>query len=168
MYRSRTLVRVPLSVTVKRLGYRLAYRALQVAWWLTRPRARGVKCVLTDREQILLVRHTYGSRAWDLPGGLLKRGETPLSAARREMEEELGMGWAEWRPLGELRGRVNRRHDTIYIYRAEVADPPLRLDPGELQTAAWFSHDALPGELGPYVLPIVSVAPPDTSAPAAS
>jgi 8-oxo-dGTP diphosphatase len=159
---------VPLSVTLQRLGYRVAYRLLQVAWWLTRPRARGVKCVLTDREQVLLVRHTYGSRAWDLPGGRLKRGEAPLSGARREMQEELGMGGAEWQPLGELRGRVNLRHDTIYIYRAEVADPPLTLDPGELETAAWFSHDALPGELGPYVLPIVSVAPPDMSAPAAS
>jgi 8-oxo-dGTP pyrophosphatase MutT (NUDIX family) len=159
---------MPLSVTVKRVGYRLAYRLLQVAWWLTRPRTRGVKCVLTDHEQILLVRHTYGSRAWDLPGGLLKRGETPLSAARREMEEELGMGGAQWRSLGELEGRVNLRHDTIYIYRAEVADPALRVDPGELQTAAWFSHDALPGDLGPYVLPIVSVVAPDTGASATS
>lgn len=158
---------MPLSVTVKRVGYRLAYRLLQVAWWLTRPHARGVKCVLIDRDRILLVRHTYGSRAWDLPGGRLKRGETPLSAARREMEEELGMGDAQWRSLGELRGRVNLRHDTIYIYRAEVAAPPLRLDLGELQTAAWFNHDALPGELAPYVRPIMSVVLP-VSAPAAS
>ena len=78
------------------------------------------------------------------------------------------MGGAQWRSLGELQGRANLRHDTIYIYRAEVANPPLRLDPGELQTAAWFSHDALPGELAPYVLPIMSVVAPETSASDAS
>ena len=40
---------------------------------------------------MLLVRHTYGPRAWDLPGGAIKRGEPPIDAARREMDEELGL-----------------------------------------------------------------------------
>ncbi len=146
-------------MTIRRLGYRLAYRVLQFVWWFTRPQALGVKCLLTDRDRILLVRHTYGSRAWDLPGGRLKRGESPLHAARREMGEELGLGWADWTSLGEMRGRVALRHDTIYIYRAELADPPLTLDRGELEVAAWFERTRLPAELGPYAAPIIAHAP---------
>jgi 8-oxo-dGTP pyrophosphatase MutT (NUDIX family) len=38
---------------------------------------------------ILLVKPTY-KEGWDLPGGLVEPGESPLEAARRECLEELG------------------------------------------------------------------------------
>ena len=52
------------------------------------------------QRRVLLVRHTYGSRGWDLPGGSMKRGEAPVNAARREMHEELGVTIDDWRSLG--------------------------------------------------------------------
>src|SRR6516162_8210467 len=68
-------VGVSLTLRLRRLAYRLAYRILQVVWFVWRPRMRGVKCLVTCRDRVLLVRHTYGSRAWDVPGGAMKRGE---------------------------------------------------------------------------------------------
>ena len=141
---------------LRRWGYRVAYRILQLYWLLASPDQRGVKCLLTDGDRVLLVRHTYGSRAWDLPGGSLKRDELPLSAARREMEEELGQGDADWVSLGAIRGRMHRRHDAIEVFGAEVSRPDLRLDLGELAVAAWFEVDRLPLEVGPYVAPIIA------------
>jgi 8-oxo-dGTP pyrophosphatase MutT (NUDIX family) len=150
---------VSLYLKLRRLGYRLAYRGLQVFWFVARPSKRGVKCLVTDHDRVLLVRHTYGNRSWDLPGGSIKRRESPLSAARREMREELGLDGVEWVGIGEVHGRVDRRHDTIHCFSAELSDPKLTVDWGELAATAWFARDELPEDLGPYVRPAMARAP---------
>lgn len=153
---------MPLSIRARRLGYRIAFRLLQVAWFVRRPRKSGVKCLITCGGEILLVRHTYGARAWDLPGGAIKRGEPPLDAARREMEEELGLGSASWHPAGELRGCDSFRHDVIHCYRADLPEPTVRPDPVELATTGWFAPDTLPSQLAHYVRPVLEQALPAT------
>ena len=147
------------TVRIRRLGYRLAYRVLQVFWFLARPRKEGVKCLVTDRDRVLLVRHTYGRRSWDVPGGSIKRRESPLSAAQREMSEELGLDGAQWAEIGEVRGRLDHRRDVIHCFRAELSAPKLTLDEGELETAGWFPRGHLPDDLAPYVDEIVASAP---------
>jgi 8-oxo-dGTP pyrophosphatase MutT (NUDIX family) len=147
-------------VTLRRLGYRLAYRVLQVLWLITRPQKLGVKCVLTDGDRILCVRHTYGIRGWDLPGGGVRRREAPASAAAREMQEELGVCAVEWTELGVVRVRQEYRHDTIHLFAAELGpQPALKLDLGELAAAQWFPRDALP-VLSPLSREILRHLPP--------
>ncbi|MGI9184638.1 MAG: NUDIX hydrolase [Solirubrobacteraceae bacterium] len=147
---------MPLSVRARRLAYRAAYRLLQVAWLVLRPQVTGVKCLITHRDRILLVRHTYGPRGWDLPGGTMRRGESPLQTARREMSEELGIEGADWLPVGQVRGRESRRNDTIYCFATELPRPGVTPDPGELATARWFPRAALPTDLARYVRPILT------------
>ena len=149
-----------LPVGVRRVGYRCAYRVLQVIWLVWRPRKQGVKCLLTEGDRILLVRHTYGRRSWDIPGGAMRRGEQPLATAQREMNEELGLSpQLEWVQIGQIQGTMDHRRDTIHCFRAELPSPTLTLDLGELAAARWFERDALPADLSPYVLPIVTNAP---------
>jgi 8-oxo-dGTP pyrophosphatase MutT (NUDIX family) len=143
------------TVGLKRLGYRGAFRLLQLRWAVQRPVTSGVKCLITDGDRVLLVRHTYGGRAWDLPGGASKRGEDPLVTARREMEEELGLGDADWHLHGELRGTIYRRRDEIQVVRAEVSSPALRVDPVEIESVAWFERDRLPLWVSPFVGPVL-------------
>ncbi len=51
----------------------------------------GAMCVIERSDgALLLVRNTYRT-GWGFPGGFLKRGETPIDAARRETEEEVGV-----------------------------------------------------------------------------
>jgi len=127
-----------------------------VLWFFWRPAKQGVKCLVTVDDRILLVRHTYGRRSWDLPGGSIKRGETPSETVRREMDEEIGLGDANWVKFGELQATIDHRRDTIHCFRVEVTDvPPLRLDLGELAKADWFPSADLPADLSPYVVPIV-------------
>jgi 8-oxo-dGTP pyrophosphatase MutT (NUDIX family) len=150
---------VPVTLTLRRLGYRLAYRLLQAFWFVARPRKSGVKCLVTCRGRVLLVRHTYGNDAWDVPGGAVKRRESPLAAARREMEEELGLNGVEWADIGQVQGSVDHRRDTIHCFRAEICEPALKIDLGELATVHWFDRDELPADLGPYVGSVIARAP---------
>jgi 8-oxo-dGTP pyrophosphatase MutT (NUDIX family) len=148
---------VPVPLPLRRLGYRIAYRGLQVFWFVARPPKQGVKCLLTCHDRVLLVRHTYGNRAWDVPGGAIKRGEPPLTAARREMDEELGLD-IEWSAIGEIRGNADHRQDTIHCFRAEMCEPPLKIDRGELAAVKWFARNALPEDLAPYVGSVIARA----------
>jgi 8-oxo-dGTP pyrophosphatase MutT (NUDIX family) len=136
-------------VAVQRLGYRLASRVLGLVWVLARVRRAGVKCFITDGDRVLLVRHSYGARAWDLPGGAGRRGESAPAIARREMAEELGIDISAWRDLGALRSVRGRHH--VRILAAEVSAPMLRPDPVELETAAWFDRDRLPLWISPLL-----------------
>ena len=134
---------------------RVAYAGLRTYWFLLRPRIVGVKCVLTHGEDVLLVRHTYGSRAWDLPGGTVRRREAPRDAARREMHEELGRRIDDWTPLGELFVRSNHHDDDLHLFLARMSDRQVEIDLVELAEAGWFPRGALPVDLGRYVRPIM-------------
>jgi 8-oxo-dGTP pyrophosphatase MutT (NUDIX family) len=152
---------VSLPVPVQRLGYRTAYSALRVYWWVFRPRSSGVKCVLTHRDDVLLVRHTYGPRGWELPGGSRKRGEPAETTATREIHEELGLSVDAWRSLGRIEVVVDRHRDSLYCFQAEVGSPDLGLpsltiDRGELAAAEWFPKAQLPSPLGRYTRAILA------------
>jgi 8-oxo-dGTP pyrophosphatase MutT (NUDIX family) len=148
-----------LPVPVQRLGYRVAYAVLRAYWFVRRPKLSGVKCVLTDGDEVLLVRHTYGPRGWELPGGAIKRGESPVSAARREMNEELGISIDDWRALGTVTVIVDHRRDHVYCFHAESPERELTIDRGELADATWFARDGLPSELGRYAGRILARVP---------
>jgi len=119
-----------------RAGYRVAYFGITGWSLLTAQRYRGVKCVVRDREgRVLFVRHTYGDRrAWELPGGHVRRAEDMLEGARREAREELGVEIAAWEDLGTVH---TGRHRGRVALTVMIADLPARegVDPAELEAA---------------------------------
>jgi 8-oxo-dGTP pyrophosphatase MutT (NUDIX family) len=155
-----------IPVPIRRLVYRVGYRTLQAIWLITRPTLRGVKCVVTDRNQVLLVRHSYGRRWWDLPGGATRRGEPPPRAARREMHEELGLEDVEWKEIGHIEVTSGRRTDHLHCFRAELHEPAIRLDPGELLEARWFARDQLPDDRSPHLVAILGLTLARSAGPA--
>src|ERR1700736_3026209 len=112
-----------LPAAVRRRAYRSAFVLLRGYWFLRRPHKNGVKCVLTEGDRVLLVRHTYGTTDWELPGGGSKTRERGMSAARREMLEELGVAIDEWTPLGRISARMNHRIFTLHCFQPELHDP---------------------------------------------
>jgi 8-oxo-dGTP pyrophosphatase MutT (NUDIX family) len=147
-----------LPVPFRRLAYQVAHRMLRTWWYIRRPPLHGVKCVITDEDRVLLVRHTYGNREWDLPGGTPRRGEPPFQAATREMEEELGVTITDWQPLGDLLRVSWGCQDTLHCFRAELTAPTLTANRAEIAAERWFPQQELPDPLGRHVRPVLALA----------
>jgi len=139
-------------VAVLRALYRLAFRLAQLRALALPGRGRGVKCLLTHGDEVLLVRHTYGPRGlWQLPGGSARRGEDPVGVAAREMREELDLRDVDWRELITLDIRLEHMPVHLTCLHAELRDPAVRPDPVEIAQARWFAMDELPDRLGSEV-----------------
>ena len=147
-----------LPVWLRRALIRCAYVGQRTYWFVFRPNVTGVKCLVTNEDAVLLVRHTYGRRVWDLPGGTVRRREAPVDAARREMHEELGRRIEHWENLGELFAAGDHHRDTLHLFRARLADRRIDIDLTELAEADWFRRDQLPPDLGRLVEKILTRA----------
>jgi 8-oxo-dGTP diphosphatase len=95
---------------------------------------------------VLLVQQRH-SPGWALPGGLLRRGETPSKGLLREVEEEVGLALdpADLAvPCAVLAPRV-RRVDVVYLSTDGDSVRPRRgADRDEVTGVGWFALDALP------------------------
>jgi len=73
---------------VQSIRERLKLRVMHWGFLLTRPMSLGVRGIVIDAEdKVLLVRHGYVS-GWHFPGGGVEVGETCLESLKRELEEE--------------------------------------------------------------------------------
>ncbi|HXA53950.1 MAG TPA: NUDIX hydrolase [Solirubrobacteraceae bacterium] len=138
-----------LRVAMMRRVYRVAWRGVQLRSMLGH-RGDGVKCLLTHGGEVLMVRHTYGRReVWYLPGGGVRRGEPPLHAAAREMEEELGLRALGLRELATFETRLERINVRLTCAHAEVDDPrAVHPNPVEIAHVGWFDQRRLPTPIG--------------------
>ena len=133
---------------VHRMALRVAHRLRSRFRRLAKPALRGVSAIIDDGEgRVLLVRHSYGSGLWALPGGGCGRSEAPEDAVRREIDEELGLALARLRMIETLEETVSGAPHTAYIFTARAAGEP-RPDCREVIAAQFFAPDALPEDTG--------------------
>ncbi len=112
---------------------------------ILRIRTRGVKIMLFNAAgELLLIRNSYGaSHLHVLPGGGIKRGEAPVDAAARELDEEVGMKLIRPVLIGTHQSRFEGKRDTVYIFSGLGEGLP-RPDGVEVEEARFFALDALP------------------------
>ncbi len=106
----------------------------------------GAICMIEQGDgSLLLVRQSYRNR-WGVPGGLLKRGETPHAAAVREVREEVGVDVLLIGEPAVVVEPVARRVDLIFRAALAPGEDPARARPmsPEITEAAWFPVDDLP------------------------
>jgi len=96
----------------------------------------AVVIVAVDQEaRVYLVRqyrHPIARDLLELPAGTLERGEEPLSAARRELREEVGLEARSWAALGSFFSSPGFANEQLYAYLArELAPVPCEPDEDE-------------------------------------
>ena len=134
----------------KTMRERLVLRAFH--WWfvLSRPMTLGVRAIVLDAEnRVLLVRHTYVP-GWHFPGGGVERGETLLASLARELTEEANIVMAEEPRLHGIffnKAVSPRDHVVVYIVRRFRQTGP-HIPDREIAEARFFARNALPEGAG--------------------
>src|SRR5271166_4329099 len=129
----------------------LRSRLAHLSFLMTRPMTLGVRGVVIDgSDTVLLVRHAYIS-GWHFPGGGVEVGETCLDALARELEEEAGVAIEGAPALHGLffNAKPSRRdHVAVYVIR-DFAVLGERKPDWEIEEARFFLRSALPEDATP-------------------
>lgn len=138
--------------------YKIANPFRKLYWFVVRPNTRGVKCLIEYDGKVLLVKLSYTSSQWNIPGGGVKRGEEFIEAARREAWEETGIDTDGWRSIGEYKNVIEYKNDIVRCFHAQVGTPHFEIDGLEVIEARWCKPQDLPPELRPNVKRVLQMA----------
>ena len=102
-----------------RAAFRLGFPLARIWWRLTRPQHEGALVAVYVGSALLLVRTSY-LVGWHLPGGGVRRGETPEIAARRELAEEIGLTASALVPAGVTCGTWGGRRTLLHFFELQL------------------------------------------------
>lgn len=112
--------------------------------------------IINDHREVLLVRSWFSHQHWSLPGGGIKRVETPAEAAVREVFEETGLRIAvdHLHELGTFINPVPKAPYTVACFKVDIPKRPPRIAYHrriEMLDVAWYELDHLPKDRSPVV-----------------
>jgi len=142
---SRSLLQRPPWLWVWEEDVRLPNGQVISGYLRTRDRDYAMVFALLPDGTVPLVRqykHGIGRVSYDLPAGYLDdQDETPLEAARRELEEETGLVAGRWQLLGHLVIDSNRGETMAHLYLATDvrAAGHQKLDSTELLEVSYYT-----------------------------
>lgn len=132
--------------------FKCTHPLLRAYWKIFKPKTNGVKVAIRNADgQLLLIRNTYGSKTWNLPGGGFKpRKQAPEEAATREVYEELQISINNTREVFIYESSVEAKKDRIVCLEVYTDTPP-NLS-AEVQEAQFFNITSLPGNASTAVV----------------
>ncbi|HVE10619.1 MAG TPA: NUDIX hydrolase [Paraburkholderia sp.] len=123
----------------------LGFRVARVWWRFRQPEHEGALVAIYVGQSLLLLKSSYRTE-WNFPGGSVHAGETPAAAARREMDEEIGLSSYTLQPVGRASGIWDGRKDQVHFFELRLDRmPELRLDNREIVAAHLASPEELRG-----------------------
>jgi|AntRauTorckE6833_2_1112554.scaffolds.fasta_scaffold18263_3 ADP-ribose pyrophosphatase YjhB (NUDIX family) len=133
----------------QRCKFKVVGLYLKLYWRIFQPFSVGVRAILiNDQEQILLLKHSYGE-SWYLPGGGVDKGETLTGALARELAEELNLHYKDAPVLlGTYSNHFEGKNDfvSIFVIRNFTLKPQRNLEISHWQ---FFDPHQLPKKISP-------------------
>lgn len=126
---------------------KLLYLAYKIFCFIFRPVRTGVRVILLQGNEVMLVRHTYVP-GWFMPGGGLKRNETLDQAARREAYEETGAELKELTLMGVFTSFIQWKTDHAIVFLCRDFNITGKSD-SEIAEMRLFALDELPADIFP-------------------
>lgn len=129
---------------------------------MAKPRVAAGALFFDAADHVLLVKPTY-KEGWEIPGGYVEPGETPIGACEREIKEELGLDRqitkllvADWAPSEKEGDKILFVFDGGTLSSSER--DAIALPPDELGTYEYFPEAELPNLLIPRLARRVQAA----------
>ena len=116
--------------------------------------------MIQDNKILLCCRQNsgYADGLYSLPAGHVEAGESVSAAAIREAREEIGVEFTkEELALVHVRSdNANDAHRVHHFFRATTwSGEPKNNEPDKCSDLSWFSLDALPENMIPYVREVI-------------
>lgn len=93
---------------------------------------------------VLQYRYAYKKEVWEIPAGKLEKGEDPITCARRELIEEVGLSCDDLTLISKLYPSPGYTNEIIYIYFADNCKfIGQKLDSGEFLNVKYFTINEL-------------------------
>jgi ADP-ribose pyrophosphatase YjhB (NUDIX family) len=124
--------------------YKYGYFVCKVYWYFVRPKSFGVKGVLQYKQEVLLIRNSYGPAGWSFPGGGVKKHESLKRAVTREVLEEVGVEIHNPHYIGHYFTAREYKKDLVHCFIAHVKNKSYAIDNSEVAEAQWFPLNDLP------------------------
>jgi len=134
-------------------------RVFKAAYIITKPisgiaihNSLRTRVIVISGKEILLIKTSFGTQKWSLPGGGVHKHENPEHAASRELHEETGMevDCSQLKRIGELRLPKNNKWPVanIRFFATKLKDmpEPRVVRPLEIMEAKWFNLRELPDD----------------------
>ena len=105
----------------------------------------GVKIIVeNDNAEILMVRLSYAHKKWTFPGGGVDSNESFEKAAKRELEEEVGIKTESLIEMGEYTSDRNFKKNIVKCFYLKINSSFVKIDNFEISESIWCSLGELP------------------------
>lgn len=141
-----------LIIKVTNLGHKVVTRVLRKAQSILGASTVGVRAlILNEKQEILLIRHTYRP-GWFFPGGGVNAGETPKQAVIRESYEEAGIVTKDDPTLLGIFYQVFMGVDDYVVFYKINNYEIITVNSAEIAEVKWYPYDQLPKDITPSTL----------------
>lgn len=106
--------------------------------------------ILNDKNEVLLVKHSYGKCNWDLPGGKSEEKESAEETAMREVYEEIGLYVKIERLTGIYYDPHYDMHHFVFLAKYEDSNHKPQPSSPEILECGYFSIDDLPKPISDF------------------
>lgn len=142
---------------IKKLYYFFRNPIYKIYCFIFRPKSLGVKVVVENNDKLLMVRIGYAHKRFTFPGGGVNKNESFEEAAKRELEEEVGIKTESLIEMGEYTSESNYKKNIVRCFYLHTDSTFAKIDNFEIIESGWYEPEKFPDNLSFAVPKIMKI-----------